>query len=62
MTNHDKNVRTLVLCFVLAVLALIPLRFAEVGNEITNISTSQVLGETVLQEEVIVLPNGELSN
>jgi hypothetical protein len=61
MTDHDKNMRTLVLCFVLAILALIPLRFAEIGNQITDASTTQVLGETIQQDEVI-LPNGELSD
>ncbi len=61
MTDNDKNMRTLVLCFVLAILALIPLRFAEIGNQMASVSTTQVLGETTEQSEII-LPNGELSN
>lgn len=59
MTDNDRNIRTLVLCFILGVLALVPLRFVESKNAIMNVSQSQVLGEVVQQEEV-VLPNGEL--
>jgi hypothetical protein len=62
MTDHDKNIRTLVLCFVLAVMALIPLRIVEFSQNVEEISSVQVLGETVEQEnEEVILPNGELS-
>ena len=60
MTNHDKNMRTLVLCFVLAIMALVPLKFAEINNSISSVSTTQVLGETIEQKEV-VLPNSEVN-
>lgn len=60
MTNHDKNMRTLVLCFVLAIMALVPLKFAEVGQRVSTTSTTQVLGETIEQKEV-VLPNSEVN-
>ena len=59
MTDNDRNTRTLVICFVLAVMSLISLRFVEVGN-ITSVSNSQVLGETTQSKEVI-LPNAELN-
>jgi hypothetical protein len=61
MTDHDRVVRTLVLCFVLAILALIPLRFMESKQGIETVSSAQVLGDSVQPEEVI-LPNAELSN
>lgn len=62
MTDHDKNIRTLVLCFVLAVMALIPLRIVEFSQNVEEISSVQVLGETVEQEnEEVILPNGELT-
>jgi len=62
--NNDRNVKTLIICFVLAIMALIPLRFAEVKN-VTNESQTQVLGdETVLEEEEIddgiELPDAEV--
>lgn len=60
MTDHDRNVRTLVLCFVLAIMALLPLRIVESSQSIESASSSQVLGETIQQKEEIILPNGEL--
>lgn len=57
MTDHDRNMRTLVVCFVILVLALIPLRFVEIGNNM-NASTTQVLGEETVQ---VVLPNAEIN-
>ena len=59
MTDNDRNTRTLVICFVLAVMSLISLRFVEVGN-ITSASNSQVLGETTTQTKEVILPNAEL--
>lgn len=72
MTNSCRNVRTLIVCFVLLILALIPLRFVEVRNirDDYNYQT-QVLGETnelgkdkVIVEKVkkvnIILPNAEI--
>ncbi|MDD2483290.1 MAG: hypothetical protein PHE32_00885 [Candidatus Shapirobacteria bacterium] len=61
MTDHDRNVRTLILCFVLAIMALLPLRIIEVRQDIQRASSTQVLGETVQQESVVILPNGELN-
>ncbi len=61
MTNNDRDMRTLVLCFVLAVVALIPLRFVEFGQRTVVVSKVQILGETVQPDEII-LPNAELSN
>jgi len=67
MTKHEKNIRTLIVCFVLLILGLIPLRFVEVKNLMTSYSVDpQVLGdETVVEiEEVdnvdIILPNAEI--
>ena len=59
MTDNDRNARTLIACFVLAVLSLTVLRFVEMGQNVTIVSRSQVLGETVQKEEV-VLPNAEV--
>lgn len=67
MTKHEKNIRTLIVCFVLLILGLIPLRFVELKNLMNSYSTDpQVLGdETVVEiEEVnnvdIILPNAEV--
>ncbi|MDD2224600.1 MAG: hypothetical protein PHP97_00345 [Candidatus Shapirobacteria bacterium] len=59
MTDNDRNARTLVACFVLAVLSLTVLRFVEMGQNVAVVSRSQVLGETVQKEDVI-LPNAEV--
>ena len=61
MTDHDRNMRTLVLCFVLAIMALLPLRMMEFKQSVASVSTSEVLGETIVEEEEVVLPNGELN-
>jgi hypothetical protein len=43
-------------------MALIPLRIVEFSQNVEEISSVQVLGETVEQEnEEVILPNGELS-
>lgn len=57
MTDFDRNMRTCIACFVIAILSLTALRFAEVKNLI-DVSSSQVLGETVQKE--VVLPNAEI--
>ena len=52
MTDHDRNMRTLIVCFVLAMGVLTPLRFLE-GKTIIN-QEVKVLGETEeLMNEVI---------
>jgi hypothetical protein len=55
--NEDinRNTRTLILSFVIAIMVLIPLRFVEVGQLLTNTDV-QVLGETVTNQEVVVEP------
>ena len=58
MTDHDRNTRTLIICFVLAILSLIPLRFAELKNGLVTNSNKQILGETIQNE--VILPNAEL--
>jgi len=55
MTKRDRNVRTLIVCFVLLILALVPLRFVEIRQ---NRPETQVLGEQV--EGDIQLPNAEI--
>jgi hypothetical protein len=57
MNNINRNTRTLIVCFVVAIMALIPLRFMEVGQMSVGYSGYQVLGD-VTQE--IVLPNAEV--
>ena len=56
MTDFDRNVRTLIVCFVVAVFGLIPLRFIEVGNSV------RVLGESTVIEvkDEVKLPNAEV--
>ncbi len=58
MTDSDRNVRTLIVCFVLALMALVPMRIGSGG--VLN-SESKVLGETnqvVVESAVseIILP------
>ncbi len=76
MTDMDRNIRTLVVCFVLALMGLIPMRLS-LGN-VVQISKVQVLGEMeavegqrmeiiyadevveTTDDEEIVLPNAEV--
>ena len=68
MTKQDKNIRTLIVCFVLLIFGLVSLRFVEVRNSASYYleSKSQVLGEesNIEIEKVdkidIVLPSAEL--
>lgn len=47
MTDFDRNVRTLIACFVIAIFGLVPLRFVEISNYQTRmIEKQQVLGVT----------------
>lgn len=56
MKDIDRNSRTLIVCFVIAIFGLVPLRFYEIGNQINNVgSGSAVLGEQVS------LPESELT-
>lgn len=64
MNNIDRNTRTLIVSFLIAIFALIPLRFIEVGEQRTVLSSNaQVLGETV-DENIPKLeaPYDELEN
>lgn len=57
MTNTDRNTRTLIVSFAVAIMALIPLRFVEVGQIMTaSDSQAQVLGE----QTDITLPNADV--
>lgn len=59
MNDINRNSRTLIVSFVVAIFTLIPLRFYEVGSQVAN-SRSKVLGT---QREVnIVLPEDGLSS
>ena len=56
MNDLNRNTRTLIVCFVIGVFSLIPLRFYEVGSQVAE--ESQVLG---LQRSVeVVMPDSEL--
>lgn len=50
MTDQERNIRTLIVCFAIAILVLIPLRFIEVGNSLTSLGSESVLGEVNLPE------------
>jgi hypothetical protein len=57
MTNNDRNMRTLIICFVLAIFALIPLRVVEIRQMNTGV---QVLGAQSVGTQ-IQLPNAEVN-
>jgi hypothetical protein len=47
MTDFERNTRTLIVCFVIGIFTLLPLRFYEEGqriNELRELSEQQVLG------------------
>jgi len=43
MTNNDRDTRTLIVCFVIALMALVPMSIKEIGQE--NQNRVMVLGE-----------------
>lgn len=45
MTDNDRNIRTLIICFVLALFALVPMRVMQ-GTSVVLTEGTQVLGET----------------
>lgn len=53
MNNFDRNTRTLIVCFLIAIFSLIPLRFIEAGQEQELILQTQVLGEKIEQPMVV---------
>jgi len=56
MTKIERNIRTLIVCFVILMAALVPLRFLEVSQHGDDI---RILGESV--DSGIQLPNAELN-
>lgn len=56
MNNSARNTRTLIVSFVVAVMALIPLRMVEVGQmaNLMEMGNSVVLGETTTLEVLVV--------
>jgi len=56
MNDLNRNTRTLIVCFVIAIFSLIPLRFYEVGSQVAQ--ESQILGTQKRVE--IVLPDSQL--
>lgn len=59
MNDTSRNTRTLIVSFVFAIMALIPLRFVEVGQMIQD--QPMVLGEEVQYTEEVVLPESGIS-
>jgi len=57
MENHTRNARTLIISFVVAVMALVPLRMVELGEgmNLMELNNPVVLGETSEQVAAPVL-------
>ncbi len=54
MNNEfNRNTRTLIVGFVVAIMALIPMRFIEAGQEMASYVPFQVLGETTEVRQVV---------
>lgn len=51
MTDSDRNIRTLISCFVIAIVALVPLRMVELQNY--NSEKAMVLGEETYNQESV---------
>lgn len=70
MTDIDKNVRTLIVCFVLALAVLVPLRLSYGTVSVVTLRQAEVLGETetnetgdrveLIYKDEVVLPNAEV--
>lgn len=56
INESNRNTRTLIVSFVLAIMALVPLRFVEAGQIIEANRGEMVLGDS----EEIILPNAEV--
>ena len=52
MTNQDRNIRTLIACFVIALFALVPLRIIESQSYVPQ--DTMVLGEESYYEQPVV--------
>ena len=59
MNENARNTRTLIVSFVFAIMALIPLRFVEVGQMMQE--QPMVLGEETQMVEEVVLPESGVS-
>jgi hypothetical protein len=59
MNENARNTRTLIVSFVFAIMALIPLRFVEVGQMMQD--QPMVLGEETQNEQQVVLPESGVS-
>lgn len=56
----NRNTRTLIVSFTVAIMAMIPLRFVEVGNQLEVIDRgSMVLGET---SQEVIMPTSDLES
>lgn len=54
ITDFERNVRTLIVCFVIALVVLVPLRFVEINNQGQRLKIdSRVLGEVCFSKEEI---------
>lgn len=51
MTDHKRNYRTLVVCFIIVLFGLVPLRFVEVKKSRLVSPRTQVLGDEVMFKE-----------
>lgn len=63
MEDINRNTRTLIISFSLALMVMIPLRFVEVGQLLGNSGPSQVLGESVeFSQPQLEAPYNELES
>ena len=64
MTDNDRNIRTLVICFVLALVALVPMRLSQGDSGVNNAAYVQVLGdsEEVQGEKMEIIYSDETSD
>jgi hypothetical protein len=60
MEDINRNSRTLIVSFVVAIMFLVPLRFVEVGQSTYDSRSDQVLGETTAVQSKVVLPNAQV--
>lgn len=62
MKDFNGNSRTLIVSFVIAIMFLVPLRFVELGNQMSEVSQTQVLGaSTTVSKKAVVLPNAAVN-
>jgi hypothetical protein len=60
MNDTQRNMRTFIVCFVIAFMSLMALRLVEEGQKISTAAGSQVLGQKDEKEEKVILPNAEV--